>query len=483
MKRLKYNTKMLYCILGIFLLTTLVQGYFTWRSINDELQNRKRIERNVEKDRIETLKLSVETIVNNSVPAFEQNLDDKQQISQLLLAMVRKNPDLLGAAVAFEPNHFGDSLHLYAPYAFREGNNIRILSLSYDYTSFEWYESAMKRDKRQWCSPYTDLDGTYALMSTYSVPLKDKDNEVVAVLTSDLPMSVLSHVDKIYEEVSLRSIILLLMQVFGILLIIIVGWRAMHDMKAIEMTRREQELASHDLKLASRIQGDICPQALPQHEHVALAASLEAAPEVSGDFYDYSLQDNHLFFCIGDVATRGLGAAMAMLVTRTVYRTAIRQQHLPSKVMELMNEALISINERQMYATLLVGELDLSSGILNYCNAGHLAPYLLSEGVSTQQELVPNVPLGISHWEFKEQHMLLKKGDMLFFYNDGIVELMNEKEGVFGEKRLMLHMKNGAVQGDNPEALLKRVRTALRLHMGVEGVPTDDLTMLSFRYQ
>jgi sigma-B regulation protein RsbU (phosphoserine phosphatase) len=327
------------------------------------------------------------------------------------------------------------------------------------------------------------MDGTYALMTTYSVPLKDENNKVVAVLTSDLPMSMLSYENTIYTQVSKRSVAILLMQVFGILLILIIGWRAIVDMKKIQAVRREQEESEHDLKVASRIQAEIQPAELPVNDHLLLAACLDQAPEVSGDFYDYLLQGDRLYFCIGDVATRGLGAAMAMLVTRTVYRSAIKQQQLPSKVMELMNEALISINERQMYATLFVGELDLSSGIFNFCNAGHLAPYLISDGVSAPMELVPNVPLGISDWQFEEQHLLLKKGDTLFFYTDGVVELMNENKGTFGEKKLMLHMKNAAIQGDSPEALLKRIRTALRHHMGVDGVNADDLTMLSIRYQ
>lgn len=481
--QMRYNIKILIAILSIFLTTTLIQAFFTWRSINNELQNRRRMEANVENDKIRALKQSVQTIVDNSVSVFEQNIDDKQKVQQLLLAMVRNNPDLLGAAVAYDPDHSPEPGGRYAPYAYRKDGKFQLLSLSYDYTTFEWFQSAFLKGKRDWCDPYADLDGTYLLMQTYSVPLKDKNKRTVAVLTGDLPMKMITYVSNIYDEVSTRSIIILGMQVFGILLILIIGWRAIIDMRKIAAQQREQEKLTYDLKLASMIQQEIQPKLLPHHDHLLMAASLHPAAEVGGDFYDYVIQDDRLYFCLGDVATRGLGATMAMLVTRTVYRTAIRQQHLPSKVVELMNEALLSINERQMYATLFVGEIDLTSGIFNYCNAGHQTPYLFSGGKLSTLEMSSNVPLGICEWQFEEQHTLLQKGDTLFFYTDGIIEAMNESEGVFGEKKLMLHLKNAAELGDHPDALIKRITTALRHHMGVEGVPNDDQAMLAISYQ
>ena len=480
----RYNIGVLMVILLVFLLTTLLQGYFTWKSINDELQNRKRMEANVENERVDVLQHNVEHAINSAMAGFEQSIEDPEAVTQLLIKLIKNNPEILGSAVAFKPDFLPEQNRLYAPYVYRDHGEIRSILLSYDYTIYDWYLNVVKKNEGGWCEPYADQDGTYAIMSTYSVPLRNKDNRIVAVLTADLPMSELSRVtNEIYHQTSMRSIVILAMQVFSILLIIFIAWRAVMGMRNLEQVRKEKERTTYELGTASRIQSAILPKTLLQHEHIGIHAMLEPAEEVSGDFYDYVLDGDQLSFCIGDVATRGLGAAMAMLVTRTAYRTSIRSQHSVAKVVAEMNSALVGINEQQMYATFFAAQLNLTTGVLHYCNAGHLAPVLLSaNGQSTALPTVPNVPLGISEWEFEEQQLQLQSGDTLFLYTDGIVESMNQNKEAFGEKKLMLHLKNSAMSKDSSQAVVSRISTAIHHHLGAENRAVDDLTMLAVQF-
>lgn len=482
--RLKYNLSILFTIITVFFITTLVQGYFTWNSINEEQKNRKRMERNVKNEKIDELKQNVERIVNNSASGFEQAIDNPEEVKQLLIAMMQKNPEVLGSAVAYVPGYLPNQSKLYAPYSYRQDGNIKFKILSYDYTNYDWYLNVADKQVSGWCNPYADQDGTFALMSTYSIPLHDSSNQVVAVLTADLPMSEISQVaDTLYHKASMRSILILCLQIFGILLIIFITWRSVANMKKFEKLNEDKQRISNELNMASHIQADILPAKYPQHPRLAVHASLKPAPHVSGDFYDFTLIGQKFFFCIGDVAKEGMGAALAMTIARTVYRTHTDSEMTPANVMGKINQALCNINEQQMFATLFAGMIDLNTGLLTYCNAGHLPPYLLSGGKSAPLPINPNVPLGLNDWTFEEQQLQLQPSDLLFLYTDGIIETMNQYKESFGEKKLSLHLKNACNDTDTPETLVKRISTALHHHMGVDGKPGDDLTMLAICYK
>ncbi len=478
------SLKVLAVILLILLLNMLLQAFFTWRSLSDEQQNRLRMEANIRNEKVDELKKHVESIVANSLSAFEQQLDHPEQINQLLLTLLQNNSELLGASVAYVPGYFAEKSRLYAPYSYRENGGIRIKALSYDYTTFEWYQNGMNKSQGSWTQPYVDEDATYALMMTFSMPLRNSDHRVVAVLTSDLPMNQLVTVDNTpYHRVSLRTMIILGMQVLSLLLILFIAYRAFRDRKKMEAARRAKEHADYELSTAQHIQAEILPKAMPVHDHAVVAGILEPAEQVGGDFYDSMVHDDRLSFCIGDIATKGLGAAMAMVVTRTAYRTSIGGRQSLSEVLDYMNRSLTGINEQQMFATFFAGELDLKSGLLTYCNAGHLAPVLLTaDGEARPLDITPNVPLGIVDWTFEQQTLQLRPGDTLFLYTDGIVEAMDEQEVTFGEKKLMLHLKRSAADHDLPEAIFRRVTAALHHHVGIDRKANDDLTMLAIRY-
>lgn len=477
-----YNMTILGSILLVFMLTTLLQAFFTWRSINNERLNRERMEVNVKNEKIDNLKEKVADVVSNSVAGFEHQLGDVQEIEHLLMNMVRQNPELLGSAVAFVPGYHKEQSRLYAPYCYRDDNSIRRKLLVYDYTRYEWYKKPIELGRPEWSEPYTDDDGTFMSMITYSVPLRDSTNRVVAVLTGDLPMSELGYITDIYHKNSMQSVIILVMQLVGMLLIVFIAWRAIVSMKKLRQVSRVSEQMVDEISLASQLQSAILPHAYPQHSRLAVSASLVNGPQVSGDFYDFSLQGDKFFFCIGDVATHGVGACLAMAVTRTACRASMQDNDSMSRMLAKMNQTLVEINTNMMYATFFACQLDLSTGLLRYCNAGHLSPYLLSGKDAAPLKVVPNVPLGIMEWEFEEQQLQLQPGDTLLLYTDGIIEAMNQQGTSFGEKRLALHLKKASENGDTPQALLKRIDTAISHHLGTDEKAEDDLTMLAVAY-
>lgn len=483
--RKKYNIIVVLVILSVLLATTMLQGFFAWNSINDETNNRKRMEANAKNEKVENLKNIVANAIDNSAPAFGHQLDDSKAIVQLLMKMMRQNPELLGSAVAFRPGYYPERGQLFSPYAYREGNDIRQKLISYDYTQFDWYKNVMKSGKNSWCEPYADQDGTYELMQTYSVALRDSTGEIVAILTGDLPMSELKTSENdVYHQASQRSIIILVMQVIGILLIIVVAWRSIVSMRKLGSVDEEKESIEKEISIASRLQVETLPKKIPQHGHLGISASLVQAEQVSGDFYDYYLDGNRLYFCIGDVATHGLGAAMALIVARVTYRNCVYNHESPAQTMKKINRSLADIKEQQMFATMFAGTIDLGTGQFSYCNAGHLAPYVLKNGEADLLNVNPNVPLGIEGWEYQEQELTLQSGTTLFLYTDGIVEALNPMKESFGEKRFALHMKKASEEVDTPEALVKRITTAVSRHQGMEiETPNDDQSILVVRYR
>ena len=480
----RYNIMVLSTVLGVLIVTTLVQVFYTWESVNTELANRKRMETNIHNERVEALKNDVAMAVANSAAGFEHELKNPDNVRRLLNNMLSTNPIILGAAVAYVPNYLPEKGKLYSIYAYRGDETLRTLSLRYDYTEYDWYLNVIEKKQSGWCQPYVDGDATYDLMITYSMPLRDSLGHVVAVLTGDLPMTSVTYVQgKIYSQVSTRSIILLSIQIFGILLILFISWKAVVSMRRIGKVAEEEKYVGYERGVAARLQQTIIPKEKPEHQHLDLAARLLQAEVVSGDFYDYFLKDDKLYFCIGDVATRGIGAALAMLVTRTTYRSGIAWMESPAAIARQMNDALYEINEQQMFATAFVGVLDLKTGELCYCNAGHTAPILAAGGVASQLEVVSNVPIGLAKWEFVEQHIQLQPGSLLFLYTDGVVETVSPQGEPFGEKRLKLHLRNVAQAGDNAEAATQQVVNAVTRFTGVDEPKLDDVTILVVGYR
>ena len=232
-----------------------------------------------------------------------------------------------------------------------------------------------------------------------------------------------------------------------------------------------------ELNVAHNIQMSMLPKtfpAFPDRKDIELYASLVPAKAVGGDLYDFFIRDEKLFFCIGDVSGKGVPASLVMAVSRTLFRNIAAHTDKPSHIVETMNENICEGNDNCMFVTLLVGVLDLPTGHLRYCNAGHEAPYI-------QDKLLPcdsNLPVGVmSGLEYSEQETDIVPGATLFLYTDGLTEAENAKRELFGRQRID-HVIN-AFDG-SPQQLVETMTDAVHQFVG-DTEQSDDLTMLAFR--
>ena len=216
-------------------------------------------------------------------------------------------------------------------------------------------------------------------------------------------------------------------------------------------------------------------------KEIDIFGTLTPAKAVGGDLYDYFVRDNQLYFCIGDVSGKGVPAAMVMAVTSALFRSLSDGESSPSQVVNGLNANLSNRNDSLMFVTLFFGILDLSSGKLRYCNAGHDAPLVIGPDGSVEMlEVESNLAVGVMPgWEFVEQEVTLKPGSLLFLYTDGLTEAENPVHALFGMDRILEEARKDGKQ--SPADFVASMQAAV--HTFVDGAePSDDLTMLAIRY-
>ena len=208
-----------------------------------------------------------------------------------------------------------------------------------------------------------------------------------------------------------------------------------------------------ELRIAREIQMGMVPRifpAFPDRNDIDLYASITPAKEVGGDLYDFFMQAHKLYFCIGDVSGKGVPASLFMSVVVNLFRLVAKEGFPPEYIATRLNDTLASDNDSGMFCTLFIGEIDMRSYRLNYCNAGHNAPLIIDRPVSPSDPCRPNyiqmesnAPIGLwPNLEFVGEHIDNVKDRTLFFYTDGITEAENSSHEQFGEKRLYEFFKS-----------------------------------------
>ena len=234
-----------------------------------------------------------------------------------------------------------------------------------------------------------------------------------------------------------------------------------------------------ELNVAHTIQMSMIPKtfpAFPDRKDLELYASLTPAKAVGGDLYDFFIRGEKLFFCIGDVSGKGVPASLVMAVSRTLFRNISAHTDEPDHIVETMNENICEGNEQCMFVTLFVGVLDLQTGRLRYCNAGHDMPYV----EATHLPCDSNLPVGLMpDMKYSVQEAMITPGKILFLYTDGLTEAENGKQKLFGMQRITDVI--AAFEG-SPQQLIETMTDAVHAFVG-DTEQSDDLTMLAFRYK
>ena len=245
----------------------------------------------------------------------------------------------------------------------------------------------------------------------------------------------------------------------------------------LEETTTAKERIESDLRIARNIQMGMVPHTFPQRDDVDLYASMTPAKEVGGDLYGYYLTGDKLYFALGDVSGKGVPASLFMAQATRLFRTLALQGMKPAEIATRINDALSGEdNETSMFVTMFLGLVDLHTGHLDFCNAGHNPPVLLSEGRADFIDMVPNCPIGLwPGFEFEGEEIENIMDRPLFVYTDGLNEAENRQQEQFTDERLLDILAHTTFESS--QHTIELLRAEVEKHRdGAE--PNDDLTML-----
>ena len=249
-----------------------------------------------------------------------------------------------------------------------------------------------------------------------------------------------------------------------------------------------------DLDMAADIQANTLPAITPEiaaYSEFELFASMEPAKEVGGDFYDFFLiDDDHLALVVADVSGKGVPAALFMMQSKTVIKMETYAQADPARALECVNADLSEKNDNNMFATAWLGILEISTGTLTYADAGHEKLAILHGG-TWELPIKPNgsVALGAfaqedyddlpERYRYRNHTIVLRPGDAIFQYTDGVTEATTANDELFGESRLLAALNEAP--SAIPESLFAHIRE--RIAVFVQEAPQfDDITMLGLLY-
>ena len=520
--------------------------YFTSRAaIRHQAEQRAKTELRRAELEIDVHTIEMETAAKTLALLAEKHIDKPDSIlaaTRLAVSTLRANTSM---AVAFVPNYFPKHGKFFEACSSRfAGDSIytrQIGSASHDYTQMEWWQNGFVHDSCWWCEPYLDDSGSKTYVVSCSYPVHDQSGKVVAVVCVDMSLNELKNIsdylqvypnsyytirsntgvaivpapdtvpgrkynifdeeidatgwhieiiipdEELFRDLNHIGRIVGLLMLLGLAMLILIVWYAGRNTKRmIESTARNQSI-ENELNIARKIQMAMLPTRFPPFpDYPNLNAYGEVIPakEVGGDLFDFYIRENKLFFCIGDVSGKGVPASIVMAMTRSTFRSFTSYLNSPAKIVTQMNNSLSGEgNEQSMFVTLFLGILDLKTGELQYCNAGHNAPIKVKgERLKVKGEslaCIPNLPLGVlAGFEYQEQEAKMEIGDTLFLYTDGLTEAENSAHEQFGEQRMMERL---AVSGERlPEQMIKAMQQAVAEFVG-DAEQSDDLTMFAIR--
>ena len=248
----------------------------------------------------------------------------------------------------------------------------------------------------------------------------------------------------------------------------------------------EKERINTELDLARRIQADMLPNifpAFPDRKDFDIYASMKPAKEVGGDFYDFFLlDDSHLALVMADVSGKGVPAALFMMISKILVQNYVMSGMSPGKVLEVLNEQICQNNREEMFITIWLGVLNLETGILTACSAGHEYPILKDPDgdfkmIKDQHSFVVG---GLAGQKYREYTLQMDQGSKLFLYTDGVPEATNIREELFGMERTLRALNDAKEEA--PDAIIRRVDRSVEYFVG-EASPFDDMTMMCIEYK
>ena len=248
----------------------------------------------------------------------------------------------------------------------------------------------------------------------------------------------------------------------------------------LEQTTAAKERIESELRIARDIQMSMVPSVFPEHKGLDIYASMTPAKEVGGDLYDDLLEDDTLYFCVGDVSGKGVPASLFMAQTTRLFRSLAKEHLMPAVIATRLNDELTEKNDNGMFVTMFIGQIDLTTGHLYYCNAGHNPPVIGDkEQHGSFLQMETNAPIGL--WpglEFIGEEIESIKGCPLLIYTDGLNEAEDTLQEQFGDDHLLDILHN--IEFKNARQVVEMLNEEVIRHRnGAEA--NDDLTIMCIR--
>ena len=247
----------------------------------------------------------------------------------------------------------------------------------------------------------------------------------------------------------------------------------------------EKERIGAELNIATQIQADMLPRifpAFPDRNEFDLYASMDPAKEVGGDFYDFFLvDDDHIALVMADVSGKGVPAALFMVIAKTLIKNRVQMGDSPAAALQNVNEQLCEGNEAELFVTVWLAVIEISTGKGLAANAGHEHPAIRRADGSFELAVYRHSPAvaTMEGMKFKEHEFELHPGDCMFVYTDGVPEATNSASELFGTDRMLSALNRDTSAA--PKELLKNVRGDIDAFVG-DAPQFDDITMMSFKY-
>lgn len=475
----------------------------------------------------------VEQIVNDVLPTVRMmvNAGATDSILHISRNVLKEYEFVLACEMVFCPNDSNHKGRMVSVGMHRKGQVIEehnTANDTIDYTQREWYIIPVNEHRQVWTDPYfaQTLNKT---VCTRAAPVTNNQGKVIGVFFVDVPLDWLQEgldvskmyngsrymllnivgrvvlssdsiqempdstqnliyrgkvgnrgsqlliavpIKEIYSKIINMSLISGLLLLLTALLILYILHRAVRSAFKLQAATFHNEVMNKELSIANDIQMGMVRAKELNLPEVELYASMKPAKAVGGDLYDYDVIDGRLFFCVGDVSGKGIPAALFMTTAVNLFRMAIKSQTDPAAIATQMNDLLSQNNRRSMFVSMFIGVVDLKTGVLNFCNAGHNPPVVDGRFM----EVKANIPLGlVGDMVFESETYSNIIGKPLFFYTDGLNEAKSIDNEQFGNERLLSELK--AKPFKSCSEMVEWMRSAVEKH--TEGAePSDDMTMM-----
>ena len=333
-------------------------------------------------------------------------------------------------------------------------------------------QKSISKSGRSTVLPIEDPDGDKGMV--FYTSFKGKPKWQIALVCYD---------KEVYSKLNTMRLYTGILMVVGLLVLGLMIIRFAKNDRKLHKANLEKERIGGELRVASQIQQSMLPKEEVRGKWLEVRGLLKPAREVGGDLYDYFIRDEKLFFCIGDVSGKGAASAMVMGVIHSLFRAFSAHENNPARIMQAINEISCQGNDSNIFVTLFIGVLDLPTGHLRYCDAGHDAPMIASkESALEALPVIPHLPVGVfDDVKYGTQETQLLPDSTLFLYTDGLTEAKNSDRKQFGVKRVEDALASCLQQGMTLEGIMTTITEEVHAFVK-EARQSDDLTMLAIRY-